>query len=74
MGEYKGEYEAMYTVNYTGVSWLDKLQEVEPVSEVLAGFLVDGLPHQEGQLVGILAGGGDTHCALRGGEREGGRK
>ena len=41
------------------------LQEVEAISQLLTGLLVDALSHQESQLVGILAGSRDTDGALR---------
>ena len=37
------------------------LQEEETVGELLRRLLVQVLPHQVGKLVGVLAGGGDSH-------------
>ena len=45
------------------------LKEVEAIRQLLTGLLMDALPNQEGQFVGILAWSRDTDGALRGGRR-----
>ena len=48
------------------------LKEVEAVRQLLTGLLMDALPNQEGQFVGILAWSRDTDGTLRGGGGGGG--
>jgi hypothetical protein len=38
-----------------------KLKVVKNLLQLLARLPVEALPHQEGQLVGVLAGGGHPH-------------
>ena len=40
-----------------------RLQIVQGILELVTWGSVQRLPHEEGQLVGVLAGGGDPHCA-----------
>ena len=40
---------------------LFSLQEVENILQLLTGLPVQALPHQEGQLVGVLAGSWHPH-------------
>ena len=51
----------MIEICYSARSNSLKLEVVEDLLQLLAGLPVEALPHQEGQLVGILAGGGHPH-------------
>ena len=63
-------YVITHTTNESLISYLhaivsyhlDSSKVEKQVLKLLAGLLVKTLPHEEGELVSVLAGGGHPHC------------
>ena len=55
--------ESLISYLHARVSYhLDSSKVEQQVLKLLAGLLVKTLPHKEGELVSVLAGGGHPHC------------